>query len=73
MTMNSLEVLASLIVFSARDWGEMHNDALIYGIVVGWDEAAMRDVADRFNLDENRVELLRKLHADFQARLEPGS
>ena len=63
--MNSLEVLASLMAFSSNDWSRNRSDALIYGIVVGWDEASGRELKKRFGIDTGDLALL---HEDFQRR-----
>lgn len=63
--MNSLEVLASLMAFSSHDWGRNRSDALLYGIVVGWDQASGLELKERFNLDLGYVALL---HEDYQRR-----
>jgi len=44
----------------ARDWSTDRRDAWLYGLVVGWDGPAMREVSKRHRLDAER---LSRLHA----------
>jgi hypothetical protein len=69
MKPNSLEHLASTIAFDSKDWSLTKRDAFIYGIVIGWDEEAMKELAERHVLNEKMVELIEALRLDYRMRL----
>ncbi|MFA5123021.1 hypothetical protein [Zavarzinia sp.] len=52
----------------ARDWSLGKRDAWIYGVIVGWDEAALAEVAKRHQWPAEDVDRLRKLHAEVARR-----
>lgn len=41
------------IVFDSRDWVENKRDAWIYGIVVGWDDDSLNELAQKFRWDKD--------------------
>ena len=59
--------LKSCLVFHARDWAADKRDAWLWGIVCGWDEAAMTEVAAKFGWPTTEVQRLNELHAAFMA------
>ncbi len=60
--------LRSCLVFAVRDWPtDDKRSAWIYGIVVGYDADAMREVAEQWDWNANEVERLRRLHRRFEA------
>lgn len=76
---NALVALQRAMSFSSMDWASAKDLAFLYGIVNGWgcDENHEHDdicggddsllsVAEKYQLD---IDLLRRLHADFLARM----
>ena len=59
---NALDSVRAAICLSSRDWSTDSKDAWIYGIVVGWEDAALEEVAKRHNFGYLEVERLRKLN-----------
>lgn len=54
---------------ATRDQALDKRDAWNWGIILGWDEEAMADVAKRHNWDTNTVNRLKRLRANYvQAR-----
>jgi hypothetical protein len=74
-----LTELRQHVAMSSADWSRSKSDAWIYGVIVGWDlkadddpehdESAMPDIAARFNLTDEQVSELRRLHHEFEALL----
>lgn len=62
---NSLENLEATIVFDSRDWSRDATDALIYGIVVGWDDVSLEELAGKYRWSVEKIDLIRDLHQDF--------
>lgn len=62
-----IESLHDAIVFGARDWSLGSDSAWIYGIIVGWDAASLRELAATYAWSEASVARLQQLHADFVA------
>jgi hypothetical protein len=57
----------------SRDWARDRSDAWLYGIVVGWDEASLVELAQKFEWPEAQVERLRMLRAAVEAAIEAGA
>ncbi|QOT19602.1 hypothetical protein [Paenarthrobacter sp. YJN-5] len=62
-----LGALHAAMSFSSMDWGASKDTAWIYGIAVGWDGPAMKDLAAKFGWSEQQVKKLRKLRRYFRA------
>lgn len=68
------QAFQSMLAFSPRDWGQVEEDAWLYGVVFGWggdpdvadDAGAWQEIADRFNWDEERLSRVKRLHSLFQ-------
>jgi hypothetical protein len=70
---NFIESLLNVIVFSPRDWGENHEDAWIWGIIVGWDKPALQELREKFNWNRKTVKRLQKLHSQVEKCKEKTS
>lgn len=64
--MDSLDRLHNTIVFDSRDWSNTTVDAWIYGIVVGWDDASLLDLQEKFNWPVATVCMLKAMHEEYQ-------
>ena len=62
-----LEALDCTLAFATKDWGVDKNDAWIYGIVAGWDDASLEEFSVMFGWTVETVEKLKKLHIAFTA------
>lgn len=60
-----LEAIKDIICFSSRDWSENRGDAWLYGIVIGWDDGAMMELASKFDWGKSQIDLLKELHGKF--------
>ena len=67
VTEDPCESLHMAIVFHARDWAADRRDAWIWGIVVGWDDESLADIASRFGWDRNMVARLKRLRIRFSS------
>jgi hypothetical protein len=67
---NSLEILASALVFDSRDWTATYGDVWIYGIVVGWEESMLVQLTRKYPqlAEKGRLDYMRKLHKDYGDR-----
>lgn len=67
-TKEALHSLYDTMVFDPRGWANSgKGNAWIYGLVVGWDDDAMAEVAAKFRWDDATVARLRRLHAALNA------
>ena len=64
------ESLHQLMVFNARDWAANKTDAWLWGVVVGWDQNSLDELAPRFGWSPDHVLRLQRLHADFISRVQ---
>lgn len=62
---NPLESIKQAIVFSSKDYSACKRDAWLYGIVIGWDEDAMLNVAERHKWTPETVARLKRLHEAY--------
>ncbi len=75
-----LTELRQRVSMSSADWSRSKSDAWIYGVIVGWDlkpdddpehdESAMPTIAARFNLTDEQVAELRRLHVEFDTLIQ---
>lgn len=71
----AIDALDSTLAFAARDWSANRRDALIWGVVCGWDDddddfAAMDEVAEKYGWSNVAVERLRRYHRGIRALME---
>lgn len=59
------ESMSTLMAFSPRDWGQNSEDAWIYGIVVGWDDASLTELSEKFRWDVGTINRLKQLHLNY--------
>jgi hypothetical protein len=64
-TTNPLKSLAFAVALHSRDWALHHRDAWIWGIVQGWDEDSLRELARQHRWEPETVERLKLLHRRF--------
>jgi hypothetical protein len=65
ITENPLQSIHVIMVSSSKDMGQDKMDAWIYGIAVGWDDAAYRELAPRHNWSDEAVARNKRLHEKF--------
>lgn len=64
-----LGALHHTMALSSNDWSSAPDFAWLYGITVGWDGPAMKELASKFDWSEEKVTRLRRLRRAFR-RLE---
>jgi len=64
---NPLGALGDALAFAADDWADTRAKAWVWGIVLGWDDEAMAELAADFHWDDATVARLRRLHEGFDA------
>lgn len=57
----ALRDATSAMVTHPRDWAADYRDAWLYGIIVGWDDASLKELADKFRWSEKTVDKLREV------------
>jgi len=55
-----LGALRTAVTLSSMDWGASADTAWIYGIAVGWDGAAMTELAAQHGWSDEKVARLRR-------------
>ncbi|MCB1178469.1 MAG: hypothetical protein KDK36_12865 [Leptospiraceae bacterium] len=66
INLQSKEHLKGLITSDSKDYSSTDKNAWEYGIIVGWDELSLIELADKFNWSPEQVELLKQLHRNFE-------
>jgi len=61
------ESLSSTLAFSVDDWAATRAMAWVWGIIEGWDDEAMAEVAAGYRWDEATTQRLNRLHERFAA------
>jgi len=64
---NPFDSLLSTITGDVADWAQNRRMAWIYGIICGWDDEAMEELAQDFNWPEHEKQRLGRLHEKFKA------
>ena len=59
------ESIKTAIVTTPHDWSADHRLAWIYGIAVGWDDAALVEVAKQHDWSDAEIERLKRLRAKY--------
>jgi hypothetical protein len=59
--------LREMVAFDSRDWSVSPKDAMLYGIIVGWDAPALAELAEIHGWDERFRNRLAALHDDYMA------
>lgn len=76
----ALKLCGNLISCHSRDWSEQNSDAILWGVLCGWEceedhthddvcggSAALEQVADRFQWKPERVDQIKRLRASVAA------
>ena len=69
---NPLSNLKSTMLFHVNGFDSNFRDALMLGIVVGydWKDDSFKEVCERWNWTDEDADLLRKLHEQYEELLE---
>jgi hypothetical protein len=62
----ALQSAGSCMATHPRDWGADRRDAWLWGLIIGWDDAAMAELVERYGWPQSEVERLKRLHAALQ-------
>lgn len=54
-----------VLAFAVRDWSQNRRDAWLWGIIHGWDDEAMAEMASQHDWTPEACARLRRLHAKF--------
>ena len=60
-----VESLYNSIIFPPKDWSLTKHDAWMYGIIVGWDDNAIKELKQRFSWSDKEVQELKDLNKKF--------
>jgi hypothetical protein len=64
---NPFVSLGNVVACSSRDWSKARGDAWLYGIIRGWDDDSIAELAPRWEWNEDDVARLKRLHARYKA------
>lgn len=62
-----LTALHTTLAFAVDDWSETRAKAWIWGIVCGWDDESIAELAPKFRWSDDAIARLRRLHVRFKA------
>ncbi len=65
MPENPFESLQNCIAFHSRDWARDKRDAWVYGVIVGWDDASLKELAFKHCWYDETVARLKRLHERY--------
>jgi hypothetical protein len=69
-----LHLVGRIVATSSRDWAQHASDAWLYGLLVGWDQDGLEEVAQRFGWTERGVaKLLAQREAIIGLEGPPGA
>ena len=63
---NPLKSLRNTVVFGAKDWSVDKRDAWIYGIIVGWNDESLENLAKKYHWSPEHIQRLKRLNARFK-------
>lgn len=63
----ALHSLENALCFSSRDWSRYRVDAWIYGIIVGWSDESLEELAPIHGWCPDTVAKLKARRAEFEA------
>lgn len=66
-TENPFESMENVLVFDPRDWGQLQSDAWLWGIICGWDDESLQDLAVKHRWSDDTVSRLKRLRSAFVA------
>lgn len=61
-----IESISMTLAFASKDWSLDKNDAWIYGIVAGWDDASFIELKALHGWTDATIEHLKRLREDCQ-------
>lgn len=64
---NFVDSLKACLLYSSRDWDMNKRDAWLYGVIVGWEDSKLGELAKKFGWREEDVTRLKGFHGDFNA------
>lgn len=61
-----VDSLETIMATSPHDWGDNERFAWMWGIILGWDNASMDELAKKFSWSTETQGRLTRLHDKFQ-------
>ncbi|MFF8910604.1 hypothetical protein [Streptomyces olivaceoviridis] len=55
--------ICNMMRVDSRDWAADRRDAYLWAVLIGWDDEALQEVADRHRWNEHRVKYVREMRA----------
>jgi adenylate cyclase len=65
-TTNPMDAVERCLAFHVRDWSTESRDAWLYGVVCGWNAAAMRELVEAHGWTPDQVKRLKQQHAAWK-------
>jgi hypothetical protein len=62
-----MESIEHTLAFASKDWSLDKNDAWVYGVVLGWDDDALLELAEKFGWTDAQVARLKRLNDAWTA------
>lgn len=63
----ALQSAGDCLAFHPRDWSVDRRDAWLWGVIVGWDQDSLWELAAKHGWSAEEVERLQGLHAALEA------
>ena len=61
-----LDSLQDIIAKSTNDWTANETDAILYGIIKGWDIINIPDLQKKFRWNADQIKKIRDMHTEFK-------
>ena len=68
--LSPVEQLQRALAYSSRDWGASVDLAWIYGIISGWDDDSLSELASKYDWTQDDLILLKITHKRLLAMIE---
>ncbi|MGA5670037.1 hypothetical protein ACPCTG_31720 [Streptomyces pseudogriseolus] len=69
----AVTAVCNMMRVDSRDWAADRGDAYLWGVLVGWDDDALKEIAVKHRWNEHRVKYVREMRALLAPLTDPKS
>lgn len=62
-----LGALEMALCLNGRDWGRDRCDVFLYGVIVGWSDESLEELAQKHDLSPESVKAIKAYRSEFEA------
>lgn len=64
--LNPLEYMEAIIALDVKDYSEYNRDAIIWAIMIGWEDEGYAELQKKFGWADEFVENLKRQHCNWE-------